>query len=285
LNFYELISGGAAANTAHTLSALDATVNFLAKITNDREGLSFLQNTKDAGISSAMHVEKNTQLCSPQVLCFITPDGDRTFASYNGVATEFSHEHIPQDVIEKTDILYLDGYTLCSPAIPDAYLKATKLIHKNGGLTCMNVGDRSLIDMHETTIRTLLAASDGFICNLAEAQALYGDEKSAEEIAPILAKTFTFGAVTDGANGAYLYHKGNIHFQPAEDISHLGQIDSIGAGDHFSAAILYGIAYNWSLRNIGKLANLCALDCLSHPGGRPRGGKGSLKHLVEEAQT
>ena len=182
LDHYELIPGGAAANTAHALSALGSNTCFLAKISDDNEGLTFLKNMKDVGVTSGMFEQRDTPLCTPQVLCFITPDGDRTFASYNGVALDYGFEHMPEDLLDQTDILYLDGYTLCSSKIPDAFLKAAKIVHNRGGLTCLNVGDRSLIDMYKSTIRTLLDSCDGFICNLAEAQALYGHDKSTEEI-------------------------------------------------------------------------------------------------------
>lgn len=281
LDHYDLIPGGAAANTAHALSALGSEVSFLAKAADDEEGTMFLENVRDVGIISGIFEQKETPLCSPQVLCFVTPDGDRTFASYNGVALDYGFEHMPQDLLARTDVLYLDGYTLCSSKIPDAFLKAAEIVHSRNGLTCLNVGDRSLIDMHEKTIRRLLDACDGFICNLAEAQALYGSDKSAEDIAGIMIEKFAFGAITNGADGAYIFNRGTMHFQPSDDISHINNIDSIGAGDHFSAAILYGIANDMPVERIGKLANACAVDCLSHPGGRPLGGKDSLKHLAE----
>ncbi len=281
LDHFDLIPGGAAANTAHALSALGSNVSFLSKIAHDTEGLSFLKNTKEVGIISGIYEQTGTPLCSPQVLCFITPDGDRTFASYNGVALDYGFEHMSKDLLEQTDVLYLDGYTLCSSKIPEAFLKAAEIVHSRNGLTCLNVGDRSLIDMHEQTIRKLLESCDGFICNLAEAQALYGPNKTTEEIAQIMKEEFKFGAITNGSEGAYIFNQGQIHFEPSNDISHITNIDSIGAGDHFAAAILYGIANNLSLDRIGRLANACAVDCLSHPGGRPLGGKDSLKHLAE----
>lgn len=281
LDHFDLIPGGAAANTAHALSALGANTSFLAKISDDHEGLTFLQNMKDVGVTSGIFEQHDTPLCTPQVLCFITPDGDRTFASYNGVALDYGFEHMPKDLLGQTDILYLDGYTLCSSKIPDAFLKASEIVHDRGGLSCLNVGDRSLIDMYEAIIRRLLNSCDGFICNLAEAQALYGSDRTAEGIVQIMKEEFKFGAITNGSEGAYIFCNKNIYFQPSDDISHIKNIDSIGAGDHFSAAILYGIAHGMPLDRIGKLANACAVDCLSHPGGRPLGGKDSLKHLAE----
>ncbi len=285
LNHYELIPGGAAANTAHTLSTLGDEVAFIALCAKDAEGLHFKNDLEQNGVTSHIYILEEGTGQSTQVLSFITPDGDRTFASYNGVAQHFCKKHIPEDAIEQSSLLYLDGYTFCSPDTASAFVESIGSLHSRNGLACLNVGDRSIIETKKQDVLSTLQLCDGFICNKAEAAALYGDDKSFEFLAKRMLDEFQFGAITDGGSGAYIFRNGEIIYQPADDISHLKDVDSIGAGDHFAAAILHGIHHGLELERIGKLANLCAVDCLSHLGGRPLGGKGSLKHLVEQSKN
>ncbi|HRK98031.1 MAG TPA: adenosine kinase [Alphaproteobacteria bacterium] len=281
----KMIPGGAGANVSHTLSALGANTSFITNIAHDKEGLAFKKNLEDAEVETHAYIIEEHEISSPQVLCFITPDGDRSFASYNGSALSFCKDHIPHSTISHTDILYLDGYTFCSAFTEDAFKESINKVHTQNGISCLNVGDRSLIELNNTAIRNILDQCDGFICNKPEACALYGEDKTIQQIAKIMAGKFHFGAITDGSNGAYIILNEKILYQPAGDTSHIQAIDSIGAGDHFSAGILYGVSQNLPLEQIGKLANLCAIDCLSHAGGRPLGGKESLKSLVEQSKN
>ncbi len=285
LDHYELIPGGAAANTAHVLSTLGDNVNFISLCANDTEGMHFKKNLEENGVKSDIFILENREILSTQVLSFITPDGDRTFASYYGAAQNFCSRHISHDSLEHTILLYMDGYAFCSPQTASAYLESMAKVHAQKGLTCLNVGDRSIIETKRQDVISVLESCDGFICNKAEASALYGDDESFEFLAKTMLDEFQFGAITDGENGAYIFRNGEIIYQPADDISNIKDIDSIGAGDHFAAAILHGITHEFELETIGRLANLCAVDCLSHIGGRPLGGKGSLMHLVEQSKT
>lgn len=287
LEYWQTAGGGAGANTAHVLAALGADVTFLSRIAPDEEGRSFEKELQQAGVKTVLHDtpdEPEQGLPSPQVLCLITPDGDRSFASYDGVAARFERGHLHEQHLSVTDILYIDGYSFCSDRIADAYIEIIPKILARGGHVCLNVGDRSLIETKRGTVTSVLSACNGFICNRAEAEELYGDH-STENLAKLLAENFTFGALTDGANGAWVFDNGTHARIAAPDISHLSEIDSIGAGDHFAAGILYGFGHGLTPERSGELASLCALDCLSHSGGRPLTGQDdglkNLKHLIE----
>lgn len=280
----EIISGGAGANTAHALSALGAQVSLSANIAADDIGRSFKNQLATTGVTAYLNEHHIDGIASTQVLGLITPDGDRTFASYDGVASIYQKQDIPQELL-KAGLVYIDGHSVCSEKLSGELPDLCKTVKSHGGKACLNVGDRSYIESKPQIITSILNECDGFICNRAEAGALYGDENDTATLATIMADIFEFGAVTDGANGACVFNQNKIEFIPAQDISHIPQLDSIGAGDHFSAGLLYGLLHGMTLDQSGKLATLCATDCLSHPGGRPTGGHGSLKHLVEQVKS
>lgn len=278
---HRILPGGAGANVAHVFHALGGQSHFFTKVGNDAEGKAFIDDMDRLGISISYPIPLHPDLCSPQVLSFNTPDGDRSFASHDGVALTFCLDDLDLKSLSATQALYLDGYVFCSQFAEEMFIEASRAIYQKGGVTILNFGDASLYEAHPESCRRVIQHCQSLICNRTEAIAMYGDHPLTE-LAKYLANDVAFGAITDGGNGAIVFQDNQQVFIPAADISHLSRIDSIGAGDHFSAGFLYGLLNGWTLENSGHLGSLCALDCLSHTGGRPLG---SLKHLVTSLKS
>lgn len=285
-----IIHGGAGANTAHALAALGASPHFISVVSGDADGLAFKSAMEESGVIPHIRQIGGDEDATCQVLGFNTPDGDRTYASYNGVAELIAREHIPFEVIHATDIFYIDGYTFGAHQAADLYQAVLSALTTHGGEACLNLGDKSLLDLHGGLIRSLLGHIAGFIGNRTEAETLLAttaatQEATTQNLARQCAAQFRFGAITDGAEGSWVFENGEIAHIPAIPLEPGRLIDSIGAGDHYSAGLLYGLAHGWPIRDAGQLATICASECLTHEGGRPLGGKNSLSHLVKSLKS
>ncbi len=274
----ELIAGGAAANTVYVFQRLGGKAAFLGKIAEDMEGRAFEKSMTDIGITTRLNIDNEKGVGSTQVVCLRTPDGDRSFVTYQGVAETIAPDDLDYSIIADSRIAYFDGYTMYSPFALEAFMRSARTAKENGGLSIFNPGDLSIIELYRPQVQELIRHIDMVICNLAEARSIFSADtlKEASFKIPDIHKT---GVVTDGANGAMLFHNGEIHFMspPAKQSA---DKDTNGAGDHFSAGFLYGLTHGFELPQMAKLAELCALDCLGHTGARPLG---SLQHLVAEA--
>lgn len=277
---FQSIAGGAGANVAHVISALDGNAHFISKIAADSEGLNFQKSMEENGVQCHFPPASPAELGSPQVPSLITPDGERTFVSYDGVAFTFSADDYDFDLIKKSAILYLDGYSFCSDKTGEGFIKAAKANTQAGGKTIFNLGDLSILETNPDAIAALIPHCTGMICNYTEARILF-DATDVDTLITRMKDKFEIGAITNGAAGAAVFANGKTAHIPAENISDLPEIDTNGAGDHFSAGFLYGLINRYDLYAAGKLGNLCAKDCLSHAGARPLGGRGSLKHLAK----
>lgn len=285
MNTPRTLHGGAGANTAHALAALGTAPHFISIVANDSDGISFKQTMIESGVIPHISTIDDRIYGTCQVLCFNTPDGDRTYASYNGAAELIEFEHIPTDLIEQTDIFYIDGYTFGAHQAENLYSRTLELLTKHKGEACLNLGDKTLLDLHGAIIRPLLKDIAGFIGNRTEAETLLEITGTTEELAKLCSRKFRFGAITDGAKGSWVFENGDTHFIPAIPLDKSHLIDSIGAGDHYSSGLLYGLAHNWPIKTAGELATICAAECLTHEGGRPLGGKNSLAHLVKSVKS
>lgn len=281
---FQSIAGGAGANVAHVISALGGESHFISKIAADPEGLNFKQHMEDNGVTCHFPPASPAELGSPQVPSLITPDGERTFVSYDGVAFTFSSDDYDFDIIRASNILYLDGYSFCSDKTGESFIKAARANTESGGTTIFNLGDLSILEANPKEIANLLPYCSGMICNYTEARVLF-DSPDIDTLITRMKSQFKIGAITNGADGSTVFANGQIAYIPAEDISDLTEIDTNGAGDHFSGGFLYGLMNGYSLSAAGKLGNLCAKDCLSHAGARPLGGRGSLNHLAKLTKT
>lgn len=284
LTSYQVIPGGAGANVTHVVAALGGEAHFISRIAADAEGLAFQKYMEEHGIACHFPTPDDSSLRSPQVLALITPDGERTFASYDGSALELSAKDYDFDLIRRSDFLYLDGYCFSSPYTSDGFYQAAQTARNNGHHVTFNAGDLTHYEANQSGVDRLLGVCDSVMCSRPEAEAFFGAEPL-DQLAQKMAKRFVFGAVTDGRNGAHVFHNGEILHIPAADISDLKMIDTNGAGDHFSGGFLFGLMTHLPLAQAGRLGILCAKDCLGHAGARPLGGKDSLKHLVALAKS
>lgn len=274
----ELIAGGAAANTVYVFQSLGGKTAFLGKIAEDIEGRTFEKSMTDIGISTHLSINTSGDEGSTQVVCLRTPDGDRSFVTYQGVAETIAPDDLDYSVVAESKIVYFDGYTMYSPFALEAFLRSAKSAKANGGLSVFNPGDLSIVELYKPQVQELIRNIDMVICNLAEARSIFGAD-SLKDAASKIPAIHNTGVVTDGANGAMLFHNGDTIFLPPPPKQSADK-DTNGAGDHFSAGFLYGLTHGLTLPQMAKLAELCALDCLGHVGARPLG---SLQHLVAKA--
>ena len=280
LREYDMIAGGAAANTVYAFRSLGGSAAFQGKIATDREGFAFRKSMEDADIATLLSISPDDDIGSTQVISLRTPDGDRSFVTYQGVAETISPEDFDYSQIAGSRIVYYDGYTMYSPFAFEAFAKATQDVHQGGGVAVFNPGDLSILEQYKEDVARLVENIDMVICNLAEARSIFSVD-TLDECArklPLLKRT---GAVTDGANGAVIFHDGEVIAMPPP-VSRFAkkELYTLGAGDHFSAGFLYGYARNFTLKQMGKLAELCALECIGHPGARPLSPLAPLTELA-----
>lgn len=269
------VPGGVGANVASIIRALGGSAAFQGKAGGDAYADLVIGDMKARGVETYLPLsDKDFQ--TSQIACLATPDGDRTFASYDGASKTLTKDDLNIEMLQRSTITYLDSYTMIAPGAPDAFLKAIAASQEAGFFSCLNPCDVTVIQNQPEKMRRIADNVSMMICNLHEAQALLGNMDH-HDLAALMAEKYIAGAVTDGAKGAYVVAHGTSAFIPAPDTSHLTRIDSNGAGDHFAAGFLFGFLRDLQLEQAGELGQLCALDCLSHRGAQPLG---SLQHLV-----
>jgi fructokinase len=116
------------------------------------------------------------------------------------------------------------------------------------------------------TIQNYMSRTNYLKCNETELKQLIPDVEDSVEAAKILLKEFNLDVVivTLGEKGAFICNSKDECFHAASEINEK-IINSVGAGDGFSAVMILGIIHNWPAELALKRANqfastICTID-------------------------
>ena len=106
--------GGAVGNTLHNFSILSDCPSVALGTINKNIDLGDYSFKYICNTSSKVNLSYLQPSPRPmgRALCFITPDGERTFAISKGCMNDLSPEFIPQEIIEKSAALLISAYTM-----------------------------------------------------------------------------------------------------------------------------------------------------------------------------
>ena len=104
------VAGGSASNTTYGLAKLGVDTSFIGKVGNDEIGALYEKDLTSNGIKSLLQRSKTTHTgCA---ITFVTPDSERTFATYLGAASELSVNDLKDEYFIGKDLLHIEGYLL-----------------------------------------------------------------------------------------------------------------------------------------------------------------------------
>jgi sugar/nucleoside kinase (ribokinase family) len=259
------MSGGSCANTMAALAALGARAAYVGKVRDDQLGEVFRHDIRAAGVdfrTPPLHAGPATARC----LIFVTPDAQRTMATYLGACVELGPDDVDEAQVAAARIVYLEGYLWDRPGAKAACLKAAEAAHRHGRQVALSLSDPFCVDRWRAEFADLIARHvDVLIANEAEICSLYGANQLSEA-AERVRQEVRLAALTCSADGSLLVSAAQTHRIAAAPIGRV--VDSTGAGDLYAAGLLYGLANDLPLPACGRLGSLAAAEVLGHYGAR-----------------
>jgi sugar/nucleoside kinase (ribokinase family) len=257
LNKYKT-SGGSAANTIHGLSHLGVQTSFIGKIGNDELGKFFKKDMKINGINPILF---NSITETGRVLAMVSPDSERTMATYLGAAVELDPQDLSSDIFKGNDFFYIEGYLVQNKELIE---KAVRLAKHNENKTCLDLASYNIVLENIAFLKEILKDYiDIVFANEEEAKALTG--KAPDQALEELSEMCKIAVVKLGA-------KGSIIKVGAEKIVIPGRIvnciDTTGAGDLYAAGFLYGIGKGYSFKIAGEIGSILAGKVIEEIGAK-----------------
>jgi sugar/nucleoside kinase (ribokinase family) len=251
-------SGGCAANTIHGLSHLGAETAFIGKIGVDDMGRFF---KKDMEVNKICPILYNSVTETGRAMAMISPDSERTFATFLGAAVELDSNDISLDIFKGYHYLYIEGYLVQNPGLIE---KAMRLAKTSGLKLCLDLASYNVVDVHrEFLIEMIKKYVDIVFANEQEAKSL--TSRDPEEAIDIISDLCEIAVVKLGPNGSMIKSgKELVKIDPFP----ARVVDTTGAGDLYAAGFLYGISQGMSLQTAGTIGSLVASKVIEVVGAK-----------------
>lgn len=257
--------GGSAANTMVAISQLGGKGFYSCKVANDDAGTFYLKDLAACGLETNLHRGDREQGITGKCLVLVTPDADRTMNTFLGITGSLSEQELVTELIQDSEYVYLEGYLVTSPTGKAAAIKARKIAEGAGVKTSFSLSDPNMASFFKDGLLEIIGDGLDFIfANETEATTMAGSDDLNSAIAYL--KTLSKGfAITRGAEGSLIFDGENLLTIPTTPVK---AIDTVGAGDMYAGAFLYGITQGMSYERAGKLASISAARIVTCFGAR-----------------
>jgi sugar/nucleoside kinase (ribokinase family) len=276
-NESELATGGSVANSIRSLANLGGNAGYLGKIGRDELGELFNGDFEKAGVKTHLFYSTSD---TGRVMSLVSPDSERTMATYLGAAAEMVSGEISPAIFEGYEYVYIEGYLVFNHELIEACAKAAKSANVKIALdlSSYNVVEANL-DFLKKMIKDYV---DILFANEEEAKAFTGLEPKDALLS--IANDCEITVVKIGKEGSFI-KKGDELVQVG--IIPAKALDTTGAGDAYAAGFLYGLTNGYKMSTCGKIAALISGKVVEVMGPNLSEEQwpevnGEIKNLVEQ---
>ena len=257
--------GGSAANTIIAISQFGGKSFYSCQAANDDTGLFFLEDLLRCGVDTNLRFHNRPEGVTGKCLVFVTPDADRTMNTFLGISGELSVAELVPDAITASEYIYIEGYLVTSPSAKEAAVKAHQIAQGAGVKTAFSLSDPNMVEFFKPGVLEIIGSGVDFLF-ANESEALKMADTEDLKVAIEYLKTISQGfAITKGANGSVIFDG-----QQLLDIDPVvvKAVDTVGAGDMYAGAFLYGITNGMSYTEAGNLASQASAKVVTSYGPR-----------------
>jgi len=251
-------SGGSAANTIHGLANLGAATGYIGKVGSDEFGEFFSSDMRANNIEPILLKSKTN---TGRAIALISPDSERTFATYLGAAVELNENDLNTEQFKGYQYLHIEGYLVLNHALMN---KAAKLAKANNMKISIDMASYNVVEGNlEFFKKYVKEYVDIVFANEEESKAFTGKEP--EDALNELAEYCEIAVVKIGKKGSLVKNNGKIYrIEPFKANS----IDTTGAGDLYASGFLFGLVNNMPMEKCGSIGSLCASKVIEFIGSK-----------------
>lgn len=243
-----MVAGGSASNTVTTITQLGGKAAFIGKIGNDEVGDFYREDLIKNGVKPLLLTSDTMSGCS---IVLITPDGERTFATYLGAAAEMTPDDIQKEAFIGYDIFHVEGYMLQDNALIE---KAIRMAKEAGCMVSLDLASYNVVNENHYFLKDLIRKYVDIVFANEDESFAYTHLNPQESVAKI-AEQCDIAVVKVGKRGSYV--------QQGSNVCHIGAIttsctDSTGAGDLYAGGFLHALSDGFDIRKCAEIGTIAA---------------------------
>lgn len=253
----ERATGGSAGNAIKAATELGAHSAFIGRVGEDETGKFYLSELKRIGIEDRLI---RAQGHSGVASTFITPDGERTFATYLGVAAELKAEDISSDAFQGAAIVHVEGYLVQNHALLSRIIEVARACNARVSLdmASYNVVEDNWDFLHDI----VRGGVDILFANEEESKAFSREE----DLDAALQHMADLCPIVIQKRGA----QGSVAVSATERVSvpgvKVGVVDTTGAGDYYAGGFLWSLTQGGTLKQSCEVGSLLSANIIQHLG-------------------
>jgi sugar/nucleoside kinase (ribokinase family) len=251
-------AGGSTANTIHGLAKLGAQTGYIGVIGEDELGGFFVQDMINAGVEPHMiHSRQETG----RAVALVTPDSERTFATFLGAAIELGASHLQPGIFKKYSYLHIEGYLVQNRELME---NAAKLAKENNLIVSIDLPSYNIVEANREFLWNLIDQYvDIVFANEDEAKAIAANETM--EALDEISKICDIAVVKTGSKGSLI--KSGKETIPIGIIP-VSLLDTTGAGDLYASGFLFALSAGKPLQKCGETGALLAGNVIEVMGSK-----------------
>lgn len=268
-------SGGSAANTINGLSRLGGPAGYIGTIGNDAYGSFFQSEMERFDIRTALFTGQQE---TGKSVVLITPDSERTFATFLGASVELGAGDLTPALFSGYDYCLLEGYLSLNHDLVD---KSVDLAGQAKNRIALDLSSYNVVEANRDFLHSLVKKHiDILFANEDEARAFTGKTEPRAALAD-MARFVSLAVVKIGAHGSLIQAGQEFYAIPALEAS---AIDTTGAGDLYQAGFFFGLSNDFPLPLCGELGSILAGKVVEIIGARMADEKWQeVRHLTQKA--
>ena len=269
--------GGAVLNTAIVLDRLGFKTSMLSCLGRDRWADQISDSLAESRIDLTTVQFHPTALTGIN-FTIVTPDGERTMFTHRGANKYYDPGLIREEIFQDADLLHISGYGLLESPQRDAVWRAVDLAKQYSVPISVDTGLEPVIKQPED-FRALVRDLTICITGLEEVKALYGSSTPEEAADQLTRQGVKIAAIKLGSKGSLVANQGKQVRMPCFEVE---VVDTTGAGDSFSAGLIYGWLNDLRIEVTAILASaLGALATTVNGAGMALPGKRELANFLK----
>lgn len=258
-------SGGSGANSVIALTQFGGRAFYSCRVGNDIDGEFYCADMSAVGVDTNLAAGSLPVGETGKCLVLVSEDTERTMCSYLGTTSMLSNNEIDADALRNSQYLYLEGYLVASESARRAAIKAREIATAGNVKTALSLSDPNMVNFFKDGLLQIIGSGvDLLFANSEEACTLTNSSSVGAALNSLKAYAKSI-VITNGERGAVVFDGANTLEIPAAPSK---CVDTLGAGDMFAGAYLYGITHKMSSLRAAELAVIAAAKIVSQYGPR-----------------